>query len=119
MSVNEDQTAYSYTVNSAWANFFRSPDGKGLTYVSIDTLGYVPWKTGADVAAFAKDAEAFAKNLTALNTIAADKDGDITFSGLEAGYYLVTSTLGTKATVGTTPGNPNPEIQEKNEAPPT
>ena len=117
LSVNENQTAYSYTVNSAWADFFKSPDGKGLTYVNIDTLGYVTWKDGADVAAFAKDAEAFAKGLTALKTITADKDGDITFSDLEAGYYLVTSTLGTKATVGTTPGTPNPVIQEKNAVP--
>ena len=117
LSVNENQTAYSYTVNSAWADFFKSPDGKGLTYVNIDTLGYVTWKDGADVAAFAKDAEAFAKGLNALKTITADKDGDITFSDLEAGYYLVTSTLGTKATVGTTPGTPNPVIQEKNAVP--
>ena len=117
LSVNENQTAYSYTVNSAWADFFKSPDGKGLTYVNIDTQGYVTWKDGADVAAFAKDAEAFAKGLNALKTITADKDGDITFSDLEAGYYLVTSTLGTKATVGTTPGTPNPVIQEKNEVP--
>ncbi|MCI6759803.1 MAG: SpaH/EbpB family LPXTG-anchored major pilin [Clostridiales bacterium] len=117
LSVNDDQTAYSYTVNSAWADFFKSPDGKDLTYVNIDTQGYVTWKDGADVAAFAKDAEAFAKGLNALETIAADKDGDITFSDLEAGYYLVTSTLGTKATVGTTPGTPNPVIQEKNEVP--
>ena len=117
VAVNDDHTAYSYTVNSTWADFFKSPDGKGLTYVGIDALGYVTWKDGADVAAFAKDAEAFAKTLTALNTIAPDKDGDITFSDLEAGYYLVTSTLGTKATVGTTPGNPNPEIREKNEVP--
>lgn len=117
LSVNENQTAYSYTVNSTWADFFKSPDGKGLTYVNIDTQGYVTWKDGADVAAFAKDAEAFAKGLTALKTITADKDGDITFSDLEAGYYLVTSTLGTKATVGTTPGTPNPVIQEKNEVP--
>ena len=29
----------------------------------------------------------------------------------------MTSTLGTKATVGTTPGDPNPVIQEKNQAP--
>ena len=115
--VSDDHTAYSYTVNSAWENFFKSPDGKGLTYVSIDTQGYVTWKEGADVATFAKDAEEFAKNLTALSTITASADGDITFSNLEAGYYLVTSTLGTKATVGTTPGNPNPEIQEKNEVP--
>ena len=114
LSVNENKTAYSYTVNSTWADFFKS---KGLTYVNIGTLGYVTWKEGADAAAFAKDAEAFAKGLTALKTITADKDGDITFSDLEAGYYLVTSTLGTKATVGTTPSNPNPEIREKNEVP--
>ncbi len=117
LSVNDDQTAYSYTVNSAWADFFKKPDGKGLTYVNIDSQGYVTWKENADVAAFAKDAEAFAKSLTALNTITATADGNITFNNLDAGYYLVTSTLGTKATVGTTPGNPNPEIQEKNEVP--
>lgn len=122
LSVSEDQTAYSYTVNSTWADFFKAagdstPAGKGLTYVKIDSQGYVTWKTDADVAAFAKDAEEFAKNLTALNTITALADGDITFSNLEAGYYLVTSTLGTKATVGTTPEKPNAEIKEKNEVP--
>ena len=41
LSVNENKTAYSYAVNSTWADFFKSPDGKGLTYVNIDTLGYV------------------------------------------------------------------------------
>ena len=120
--VNDAHTAYSYTVNSAWAAFFKAaegetPAGKGLTYVNIDAQGYVTWKDGADVAAFAKDAEAFATGLTALKTYKATADGDFTFSDLEAGYYLVTSTLGTNATVGTTPGNPNPEIQEKNAAP--
>ena len=124
--VNDAHTAYSYTVNSAWANFFKAavgetPAGKGLTYVNIDAQGYVTWKEGADVAAFAKDAEDFAKTLTALETHTATEDeanaGKFTFSNLDAGYYLVTSTLGTKATVGTTPGNPNPEIQEKNAAP--
>ena len=120
--VNDAHTAYSYTVNSAWANFFKAaegetPAGKGLTYVNIDAQGYVTWKENADVAAFAKDAEEFAKNLTALTTQKASADGDITFSNLEAGYYLVTSTLGTKAIVGTTPGDPNPEIQEKNQVP--
>lgn len=116
LDVSEDHTAYSYTVNSNWADFFKD-GGNGLKYVSIDKQGYVTWKENADVAAFAKDAEAFAKDLTALDTITASADGDITFSNLEAGYYLVTSTLGTKATVGTTPGDPNPVIQEKNQAP--
>ena len=122
LAVNDALTAYSYTVNSAWKNFFKAaegetPAGKGLTYVNIDAQGYVTWKENADVAAFAKDAEEFAKGLTALKTHTASADGDFTFSDLDAGYYLVTSTLGTKATVGTTPGNPNPEIQEKNVAP--
>ena len=126
LKVDEDLTAYSYTVNSAWAEFFKADDpattetneaGKGLTYVNIDAQGYVTWKENADVAAFAKDAEEFAKNLAALKTYTAAEDGDFTFSNLDAGYYLVTSTLGTKATVGTTPGTPNPAIQEKNEVP--
>ena len=120
--VNDAHTAYSYTVNSDWADFFKAagettPAGEGLTYVNIDAQGYVTWKENADVAAFAKDAEEFATGLTALKTNKASADGDITFSDLEAGYYLVTSTLGTKATVGTTPGNPNPEIREKNAVP--
>ena len=120
--VNDAHTAYSYTVNSAWADFFKAAEGetsagKGLTYVNIDAQGYVTWKENADVAAFAKDAEEFAKGQTALKTNTASVDGDIVFSDLEAGYYLVTSTLGTNAIVDTTPGNPNPEIQEKNAAP--
>ena len=124
--VNDALTAYSYTVNAAWADFFKADDpdtvdvneaGKGLAYVNIDAQGYVTWKDGTDVAAFAKDAEEFAKNRNALQTHTATADGDFTFTGLEAGYYLVTSSLGTKATVGTTPGNPNPEIQEKNAVP--
>ena len=126
LSVNDGLTAYSYTVNAAWANFFRADDettagvdetGAGLSYVTINDQGYVSWKDGADVAAFAKDAEAFAKGLTALQTQNPSADGDISFTGLDAGYYLVTSTLGTKAIVGTTPDKPAPEIQEKNAVP--
>ena len=121
LSVNDDLTAYSYTVNAAWADFFRADDdetGAGLSYVTIDDQGYVSWKDGADVAAFAKDAEAFANGLTAaLQTQTPSANGDIRFAGLDAGYYLVTSTLGTKAIVGTTPDKPAPEIQEKNAVP--
>ena len=87
--VNNDLTAYSYTVNSAWADFFKAA-GKGLTYVNIDAQGYVTWKEGADVAAFAKDAEEYAKNLTPVDTQTPTTNGDITFGSLEAGYYLVT-----------------------------
>ena len=119
--VNDAHTAYSYTVNAAWKNFFVISDtntsAPGSSYVNIDALGYVTWKESANVEDFAKAAEEYAKNLTELQKHEAAADGDFTFADLEAGYYLVTSTLGTKATVGTTPGEPNPTIHEKNAAP--
>lgn len=121
--VSADKTAYSYTVNSAWTDFFKAASdgeaaGTGRQYVEIDAQGYVTWKDTADVAAFAQAAEQFAKDksLSALQTKTAGKE-TLTFEGLDAGYYLITSTLGTKATVGTTPGDPNPVIAEKNAAP--
>ena len=119
LDVNADLSAYSYTVNSAWTDFFAE-GAPGLTYVRIDSQGYVTWKDNADVAAFAKAAETFAasKPLTALDSqIAAEGTAELTFTGLEVGYYLITSTLGTKAIVATTPDNPTPSIAEKNEAP--
>ena len=115
LTVNVANEAYSYTVNNEWKNFFNE-SGKGSTYVTI-TDGYVTWKTGANEAAFAKDAEDFAKSLTAKQEYTAQNDESHTFTGLEAGYYLVTSTLGTKAAVNTTPGAQNPTIKEKNGVP--
>lgn len=118
LSVSDDQTAYSYTVNTAWVDFFKET-GKGYDYVGI-TDGFVTWKDSASIEAFAKDAEAFAKSKP-LTEIAkkdtTEQDTNVVFENLEPGYYLVTSTLGTKATVGTTPSTPNPEIKEKNGVP--
>ena len=61
--VNEDQTAYSYTVNSNWTNFFTN-GGAGAAYVNIDSQGYVTWKTdkqdASSMEAFGKAAAAFA-----------------------------------------------------------
>ena len=118
--VNDAQTAYSYTVNSAWTNFFTN-GGAGAAYVNIDTQGYVSWKDGKDTAsdmeAFAKAAAAFASDnnvSSAATAIKPTADGDITFTGLDSGYYLITSTNGTMAMVGTTPKNPNATVNEKN-----
>ena len=49
LSVNKGMTAYSYTVNSEWNDFFTT--GAGKDYVNIDGQGYVTWKTGKDTAA--------------------------------------------------------------------
>lgn len=116
--VNEGMTAYSYTVNSAWSDFFTT--GEGATYVAIaEETGYVTWKDGKDtaseMAAFGKAAAAVASGKTAADTKKPTADGEFKFENLDAGYYLITSTNGTLAIVDTTPSNPAAEVTEKNE----
>ena len=113
--------AYTYKVNSDWNNFFVA-DAKGLDYVEIDGQGYVTWKDGANVEAFAKAALEFAQTNTvaAVYTKTATADeatGAVTvqFTGLTLGYYLVDTTLGTLCGLNTT--KPDVEIEEKNSQP--
>lgn len=121
LKVNLDENAYSYTVNAKWNAFFTG-EGAGAAYVTIDN-GYVTWKDGKDTAenmeAFAKAAANYAtvKGVAAVATQTPAADGSIVFEGLDAGYYLITSTNGTLAMVDTTPANPNPAVEEKNPNP--
>ena len=124
LEVNEGKTAYSYTVADKWADFFGT-GGAGAAYVDING-GYVTWKSGKDTAAdkeaFAKAAASYAATHTpapdkAVADIKPDADGDIVFSALENGYYLVTSTNGNLAMALTTPADPNAKINEKNTDP--
>ena len=114
-SYNTTSNAYSYKATTAWNTFINSDAIKG-TYVEVDAQGYVTWKTGADAAAFAKAAQKYAKD----NSIA--NQGSVTaatttvsFTGLDLGYYLVDTTLGTLCALDTT--NPNVVMEEKNEVP--
>jgi fimbrial isopeptide formation D2 family protein/LPXTG-motif cell wall-anchored protein len=113
-------TAYRYTINSAWTAFFT--DGAGKDYVEIDTTdSHVTWaegKTGeADLIAFAKAAAAYAaaRDLTPAKTATAGSSGSVQLTGLGNGYYLITSSLGTKAIVNTTPIAPDATVGEKND----
>ena len=114
--VNEDQTAYSYTVNTEWNDFFTT--GAGKDYVDIDKQGYVTWKTGkdttADMEAFGTAAAAAVSGKTVVATRTPADDGSFTFANLDAGYYLITSSNGTLAIVDTTPNNPAATVYEKN-----
>ena len=122
--VNEDQTAYSYTVNSEWTAFFGTHNDTdttthpGAAYVNIDEQGYVTWKTGkdsaADMEAFGKAAATAISGKTVVATETPTADGSFTFANLDAGYYLITSTNGTLAIVDTTPTNPAATVNEKN-----
>ena len=114
-SYNAAANAYSYKATTAWNTFINSDAIKG-TYVEVDAQGYVTWKDGADAAAFAKAAQKYAKdnsianqgNVTATTTT-------VSFTGLDLGYYLVDTTLGTLCSLDTT--NPNVTMKEKNKAP--
>lgn len=118
-SYNADTGAYSYKANSAWKTWLEKEEQK--TYVSISDEGYVTWKEGADAAAFAKAALAYAKqqSFEADATVTATKGADETVTAsmkdLKLGYYLVDSTLGTLCSLDTT--KPSAEIEEKNAQP--
>ena len=105
--------AYSYTVESAWENFFKT--GVGKDYITL-TNGHPTWTEGADAAAFAKAALAWAKtnNIGHTDQTSATST-NVTFSNLDLGYYLVDSSLGALCGLNTT--NPNAKIEEKNGQP--
>lgn len=109
--------AYSYTVEPAWETFFST--GAGKDYITLDGQGHPTWNTDKDKTTypeFAKAALAWAK---ANNISYTDKKSaagtEVTFSGLDLGYYLVDSSLGALCGLNTT--NPNATIKEKNEKP--
>ena len=111
-SYNTEAGAYSYKANSAWADWL----GQQTQYVTIDDQGYVTWVKDADAVAFAKAAIEYAK----ANSIAptATKKADSTtveFTGLNLGYYLIDTTLGTLCSLDT--AAPDVEMYEKNELP--
>ena len=114
-SYNVSANAYAYKATTAWNTFINSDAIKG-TYMEVDAQGYVTWKDGADAAAFAKAAQKYAKD----NSIA--NQGSVTattttvsFTGLDLGYYLVDTTLGTLCSLDTT--NLDVVMEEKNEVP--
>ena len=118
-SYNAESNTYSYTVESAWENFFKT--GAGKDYIDL-TNGHPTWKTGVDstddsttVAAFAKAALDWAKVKGITGTAETATSDTVTFSNLDLGYYLVDSSLGALCGLNTT--NPNATIKEKNEKP--
>lgn len=107
--------AYSYKATTAWFDFINSDAIKGV-YVAVDDQGYVTWIENADAAAFAKLAQVYAKtnNVTASATAVTATTATVEFTGLDLGYYLVDTTLGTLCSLDTT--NPDVVMKEKNEA---
>ena len=111
-SYNTEAKAYSYIANSDWADWLITQ----TQYVSIDDQGYVTWVKDADPAAFAKEALAYAKEAS-IDPDATEtaESTTVTFTGLNLGYYLIDTTLGTLCSLDTT--EPDATMNEKNEVP--
>lgn len=116
---------YAYKAMPEWKNFLIGTDIKG-TYVDVDSDDYVTWKSGADVAEFAKKALVYAKDTkhpitakkteSATTTVVGATKTTVEFTDLDSGYYLVDSSVGTLCFLNTmTSGEVT--IAEKNAAP--
>ena len=118
-SYDKDAKAYSYKANADWANWLAQQ----TQYVSIDDQGYVTWVKDANVKAFAKAALAHATEAKiapaatkdAPAAVAGQRYSTVSFTGLNLGYYLVDTTVGTLCSLNTT--NPDAVMEEKNDLP--
>ena len=103
--------AYSYTINEDWTDFFTG-EGAGAQYITVEN-GYVT--AILDATALAKAAAAWSGKPAAKDTKSpGEGQARVTFSGLEDGYWLITSTLGTFAMTETTPDKAAVTVNEKN-----
>lgn len=117
-SYNAESKTYSYTVESAWENFFKT--GAGKDYIDL-TNGHPTWNAAksqdSDKAEFAKLALKWAteNKVSAAAESQTSTGSDVIFPNLDLGYYLVDSSLGALCGLDTT--KPNVTIKEKNEKP--
>lgn len=116
-----DATTGNYAYKPAtneWKDFLNETGIIG-TYVEVDSDDYVTWKTGADAVKFAKKALAYAKDTTHHITVTSNATATTTtveFTGLDSGYYLVDSSVGTLCFLDTMKSG-EVMIAEKNVAP--
>ena len=118
---NGNPEAYTYTVNSAWRDFFKAENKVVADVFEIDSQGYVTsaqpdeisWNATSKLSIFAEAAAKYAKDKNLTPEVFATADGTSVSLNTGAGYYLITSTLGSRAMVDTTPGDVT--INEKND----
>lgn len=112
-SYDTEKGAYAYKANSDWESWLKNQ----TAYVNIDAQGYVTWVQDADAAAFAKAALAHAEESSIKPVRTEEATGTtVNFTGLNLGYYLVDTTVGTLCALNTT--TPTATMEEKNEIPP-
>lgn len=117
--------SYSYTVADGWADFVNGTEGS--KYVEVKGGNVVAKDSFTDkseaAAAFAKAALAYAEehlkgkgvSQTAPAAAAGSEYSSVSITGLDLGYYVVSTSAGSLCSLGTTATTAT--IEEKNEAP--
>lgn len=110
-------TAYSYTINSdsQWYSTVSSYNGVTLTQIGSTGVYNVAKTNSFDAATFATTLKSALTGKTATATLSKDASGAVKASGLDLGYYLIDSSLGSLCSLDTM--NPNATVKEKNGAP--
>lgn len=118
-SYDASTNAYSYRVTSDWENFVK---GAGAAYLDTDNNGYVYVKDGESIAdnsetaaALAQAAIKYANDNGISATATLNSANGYKAEGLDLGYYVVDSSLGTLCALTTT--NTDATVTEKNDQP--
>lgn len=123
---NSDKSAYSYTISgtSEWFNVVATKEEDGTATSKIDGLKFTKVASEdtyvVEMVEGTFSAAAFAKTLKAnvsgkSGTALTLENGKATVSGLQLGYYFVTSSTGALCNLTTT--NPSVTIYDKNDIP--
>ncbi len=105
LSYNATAKAYTYTAVSEWVDFFKA---QSAYFSYAEDTGIVTVANGvtvsaSDAAAIAAAAIAYAETNSISATESVEADGTtVSFTGLDLGYYLVDSTVGTLCVLDTT-----------------
>ena len=122
VTYNSDKSAYSYTIDSSSQWFgtvqtYAGTAGNGLTLTQVNGSTTYNVSTTADFSApkFADALKADVAGKTGGIVLTAQADGTVSATGLDLGYYFVTSTSGALCNLTTT--DPNAIIHDKNDVP--
>ena len=115
-TITDNYAQATYKVNADFAAFFNVPANKAYVTYSSDNLGYITGVNEAKIEEFAKALIAYAEE-NEIEPAASQtaSSSTVSFTGLELGYYVVSTTLGTLCSLNSTA--PNATIEEKNTEP--
>ena len=115
VTYDEDKSTYAYSIagDSEWYAVVSPYDGITLTKAASENTYAVTKNDSFSAAAFANVLKAAVEGKTGITLKLAD--GKATATGLDLGYYFVTSTSGALCNLTTT--NPDATIHDKNDVP--